>query len=519
MSTKILSSDIELRASERMTDATDGGGEMSAVTIIDNKINQLFGPISDSDRVAGRVNLRQAYLHLADASADTYYGANAIIDSPPTDPNVTVLLFSLGVSGASRADAKAYIENYIAIGPRSRMHPVGTQNAGQGQILAYQRSGAPLPEVGEVYVISIEGTQTSQAFKIQAVDSYTDTFAYTNGSSITDYTCTALTLTITQPLEYTFPGADPSPLMSGASWIRRSLVSNSARYFGVSKLAADVSQNAVAFTVADTQAQLLPVTTSEIPILDTPVSSVVTEISAGSHNVDVSNFGHTRADSVTQANNILNWNATLRPIPAAGTLSVAYRTGGKWYTLNADGTGAITGDSPSYGSGSLSLTSGTATVTLGSNPDIGSSIIWTWGSGVHYRLETSAAASNPSMTLELGEACVPGSLVVRYLQSTVEHSATTTTAGVISGTGVSGKCFANTGKVYLDWSILPDSASQIACDYDAVTTHTDSLYNAGWINYDGTLTPNPVLTVTPIEPGSVSMAWDVECEYMQYSPI
>ena len=60
MSTQILASDIELRASERMTDADDGGGEMSAVVIVDNKINQLFTPISSSDRVAGRVNLRQA---------------------------------------------------------------------------------------------------------------------------------------------------------------------------------------------------------------------------------------------------------------------------------------------------------------------------------------------------------------------------------------------------------------------------------------------------------------------------
>ena len=499
MATQILASDIELRASERMTDADDGGGEMSAVTIIDNKINQLFGPISDSDRVAGRVNLRQAYMHVATANADVFLGANAILDSPPSDPAVTSLLFTLGKSGASRADAQAYIENYIAIGPRSRMHPVGTQNAGQGQILAYQLPSTPLPEVGDVYVLSIEGTATTQAFKIQAISSYDTTFAYSNGGSVANFTCTVVTLTLTQALTQTFPGSDPSPLMTGASWIRTSLVSDIANYYGIAKLTADVPQGSIAFTVDSPQGQLLPVTTTEIPVLDTPPGSVTSTISAGSRNVTVTNFGHNRADPVTQINRILNWTATLRPIPTSGTLTVSYRTGGKWYTLTEDGTGAITGASPSFGSGSLSTLTGTALVTLGDLPDIGSAIIWTWGSGVHYKERLDATLQPPTSYVSLGESVDAGTLVVTYLKSGTPTNATTDSDGLITGADVSGHVVQATGEVRLEWTTFPDPNSNLLFAYD----HTDQFTE---IQSSGSFT----LAHTPVKSGSVNMKWSAD---------
>ena len=521
MSTRILSGDIELRTSERMTDADDGGGEMSATVISDNVINQLFGPISESDRVAGRVNLRQAYLHISTNTADVYRGANQIIDSPPTDPSVTALLFTLGKSGASRLDAKTYIENYISIGPRSRMHPVGSQNAGQGQILAYQRVGAPLPAVGDVYVLHNEATQDSQAFKIQAVSSYTDTFSYQSGGGYADYTATVVIMTLTQPLEYTFPGNDPTPLMPGQSWIRRSVVSDSAQYRGITKLAADASSGVTHLTVVTTQASLLPVTSSEQPILNTPVESVVNTISAGSHNVEVSNFGHSRADAVSQANRLLNWNATLHPIPSTGTLSVSYRTGGKWYTLTDDGTGALLGDSTAYGSCSLSFVTGATTVTLGDLPDIGSSIIWIWGSAAHYRIQTEAdnTSNNPQMNLSLSEACVPNTLVINYIQNGVPLTATTTTAGVITGTGVTGHLWATFGFIALRWTILPDANSQISCDYDAVSTFAESPHHGVWEGSGSILSnPTPVVAHAPVLPGSLSVAWEIACNYAPAVP-
>ncbi len=69
----------------------------------------------------------------------------------------------------------------------------------------------------------------------------------------------------------------------------------------------------------------------------------------------------------------------LDPVPAPGSLSVSFMAQGKWYVLRDDGTGALRGSDSSYGSGTVNLTTGSVVVTLGALPDVGSSVIATWG--------------------------------------------------------------------------------------------------------------------------------------------
>lgn len=69
----------------------------------------------------------------------------------------------------------------------------------------------------------------------------------------------------------------------------------------------------------------------------------------------------------------------LDPVPAPGSLSVAFMAQGKWYVLRDDGTGALRGSDSSYGSGTVSLVTGTVVVTMGALPDVGSSVIVNWG--------------------------------------------------------------------------------------------------------------------------------------------
>lgn len=73
----------------------------------------------------------------------------------------------------------------------------------------------------------------------------------------------------------------------------------------------------------------------------------------------------------------------LDPVPAPGSLAIHYMAQGQWYVLRDDGSGALRGADTSYGSGTVSFVSGSVMVTLGALPDVGTTIIATWGTDAH----------------------------------------------------------------------------------------------------------------------------------------
>src|SRR5690606_13260450 len=129
----------------------------------------------------------------------------------------------------------------------------------------------------------------------------------------------------------------------------------------------------------------------------------------------VSKAAHTEATPVTLSNRGYVYTRTLRPIPAAGSLSVSFRAQGRWYTLQDDGSGALRGDT-GVGVGSISFQPGTASVTLGALPDVGSAIIWSWGIGAEYQIRTGDLAIRPPrirIQLQQG-AAEPGTLTFSW---------------------------------------------------------------------------------------------------------
>lgn len=74
------------------------------------------------------------------------------------------------------------------------------------------------------------------------------------------------------------------------------------------------------------------------------------------------------------------YTATLKPIPAPGSLTISYLSQGKWYELRDNGKGELLGADVAYGSGTLSFATGSLMVTLGALPDTGSAILFSWGS-------------------------------------------------------------------------------------------------------------------------------------------
>lgn len=110
---------------------------------------------------------------------------------------------------------------------------------------------------------------------------------------------------------------------------------------------------------------------------------------------------HTESISVTLATRGLSYTRVLDPMPGAGSLTVDYRAMGKWYRLRDDGTGKLSGASPVEGVGQVSYTSGAVVVTLGALPDVGSALILTWASPLHFVARAGATADNPDLGLEL----------------------------------------------------------------------------------------------------------------------
>ena len=94
-------------------------------------------------------------------------------------------------------------------------------------------------------------------------------------------------------------------------------------------------------------------------------------------------------------NRSYNYSMTILPVPAPGSLLVSYRAQGRWYDLRDDGSGAMRGGSAGHGSGTLNYRTGTVSITCGEMPDVGSEVLFAWGSQatVHNRSDSVPTAT------------------------------------------------------------------------------------------------------------------------------
>lgn len=93
------------------------------------------------------------------------------------------------------------------------------------------------------------------------------------------------------------------------------------------------------------------------------------------------------------------------PIPKAGTLKVEYLASGKWYSMWDRGNGQILGSDDAIGSGSINMTTGSVSITLGAMPDVDSMVLFFWAkpseyydlSGETLPLEYRFTTNNPAV--------------------------------------------------------------------------------------------------------------------------
>lgn len=160
-------------------------------------------------------------------------------------------------------------------------------------------------------------------------------------------------------------------------------------YVGQGIFPGSLSVSVSGATITD-QAGLLMLDSVEIGTVD--YSSGVLTIASGGPNYSnyTKTITFTPAAQPARATQSAGWDVTpesrsgtlvflLDPRPAPGALAVHYMAQGKWYVLRDDASGALRGADSSYGSGVVNYATGSVVVTLGALPDVGSTIIATWG--------------------------------------------------------------------------------------------------------------------------------------------
>ena len=278
----ITDADVKLMEPERLTDFDDGGGRMRGVEVVDGVINNLFADISRLDRAYGRVSLRKAYAAVMTDDDDPYYGAHAILTDPPDDPRVSAILFTTKSYSDVRANARDFVERYVVQGPESRMVLYGNALIGSQAISVYQLVGEPLPEVGEVYLLSIEGagyTHYEQYVRISRVEHEVRTFTDSTGQ----FDRRVIRLLLDNRLNYTFPGITPTRYSAHGSptLIRMTQVADAARYYAAMPLETDADIGDFEVKVTTPYGQIVPSTTRDSPLADVPLGGVASMVPSG----------------------------------------------------------------------------------------------------------------------------------------------------------------------------------------------------------------------------------------------
>ena len=209
--------------------------------------------------------------------------------------------------------------------------------------------------------------------------------------------------------------------------------------------------------------------------------------------------------AVTIENRRINYPLTILPPPAPGSLRVAYRSGANWYELADDGGGRLSGSSSSIGSGTVDYATGTVLPTLGTLPDVGSEVIYTWAAKVNYKDRSGPLAAALSVRLALdNQAAESGTIEIDWNDGTARHAADNG-SGLLTGDATGPVGYA-TSTIEVRPNALPASAVAFTVSYSHGEPSTKA-FPAPARNGDGSITLN--LGATNIAPRSLELDWNL----------
>ncbi|MCK9348234.1 MAG: hypothetical protein M0P41_04810, partial [Sphaerochaeta sp.] len=276
----INKTDIKLKASQRLDDTEQGGGQMTATEIVSGAVNNLYPDISRLDRVYGRVSLRKAYLAVETTGRQTYYGSHAALTRNAADPNVSVCFFSSKDWYDTREEAKTRIESYLVRGPAYPSAMWGNHYIGSSMIQMHTYVAQANPEIGDVLVLVRNINKVENVYQFVRVTNLT-TEVRTFGTGQNTYQKKILQVEIGEQLRYDFIGRemfdDNTPYTSTQDCaIYTTVAADASRYYGVAQLAEDVNSGSLMVRADSINVPLVPSAQSQTAINDAGVGQAVT---------------------------------------------------------------------------------------------------------------------------------------------------------------------------------------------------------------------------------------------------
>lgn len=169
----IARTDLKLRASQRMSDAADGGGAMTSVVVTDS--TPVFDNISETARLVGSWSCRKLFASVENADGTPFLGAQVMLDSRPNDDQSSIMLFrpATWASGTGAAQERPAVVSEMAAELASTTDG-GPKWYGSRSITAAAPAGSTTVQLSSVYsrIVPVEPTDTPMSGSFTVRSSY-----------------------------------------------------------------------------------------------------------------------------------------------------------------------------------------------------------------------------------------------------------------------------------------------------------------------------------------------------------
>ncbi len=462
----IETNNLVLYKSERLTDATDGGGKYSGQVVTDGESNNLFPDVSELDRTMGRVSLRKIFAAVNNSDTESLMGSTVFVSKNPDDPNVSALLFSTESHVDTRNSAQNRVENYLAKGAQAVGSLLDTAYSGMKSFQVAMGKNETENSIGDTIVLVVdEGTvnEFAQYVRITSVETRA-AFIRVNNSDV-EYKIA--TYSFQDPLSRDFVGVSALQWYNGAkpaTVIRETMVADSGNYYASVELTDDVAVGSFTVQAESMFAQLIPSSQTETPLLDLNAVSENPALVAG--NSGTINVQYTTNVNTSQA---LYLGSSVMPASVAFTLfgQAIVDNGGTLRTANGTQVGTI-----DYQTGRIVWTnaigSGNATISITFKP--ASAPVQPFES---YALPVTANNQGTNWTGVLVPIPAPGALSISFMSQgkfyVLKDNWTGRLVGVNESIG-SGSINYTTGTWLLTTGALPDVGTPILLQWGSPIT-------------------------------------------------
>lgn len=464
----INATDVQIMRPERVSDNSDGGGQMTGTAIASGDVNNLWDDIPRTMLAYGGVSLRKLFCAIRSANVDKFLGGHAIIQSDSIADNVSTLLFSTQDHYDERQSAQDKIEQFVVLGTRSPLRPVGTQRKGQSAVVMYADEPSMAPKIGDVIVF--KDSVNEQYIKVSDVQSRPESYTYERAGQLLKYSATEFVIRISQALDRDFIGVDPSPLAKHGFDVFKTQASSIAQYYGVKSLSMPAAVGDSTVKADGIFQPIVPTATTETALLDQkpglsmrvlqPSSTIVVEKNMGSLSGLV---------SLTLAN---SFKPSSLEVEISGSV---YKDSGSQLEL-VSGAPNLDSDLTTIDgiAGVLNLAlSSTAVVIVRYVPAVAVELL-------PYTEAVKIDLSNRQLTYveQLSPAPMPGGLRIEYQYLGEWYELTDNGDGVILGEGTTGVINYSTGSLSFSLPGEPDPGSSLIYTWQRSPYEIDSSVSA-----------------------------------------